>query len=157
MSHGERRDGVHVVTTARLRPPQTPVVWSGTARRMRRKDLARLEFISESLLLRRNQRKAPRIGVPFTPSLPRAAPQEILGLPMVKCGEPGENSVSVARNSRFFSSSTRSIMAHKNSRNLGEKGEGARAARSKKSNGEMAPGTRRPITILGKLSGKQFT
>ncbi|KAJ1169737.1 hypothetical protein NDU88_001628 [Pleurodeles waltl] len=46
-------------------------------------------------------------------------------------------------------------MAPKSSRNPGEKGEGARAARTKKSNGEMAPGTKRPIPTLGKISGKQ--
>ncbi|KAJ1117487.1 hypothetical protein NDU88_005687 [Pleurodeles waltl] len=48
-------------------------------------------------------------------------------------------------------------MAPKNRQNPGEKGEGARAAQTKKSNGEMAPGTRRPIPTLGKMSGKQST
>ncbi|KAJ1100650.1 hypothetical protein NDU88_005731 [Pleurodeles waltl] len=43
------------------------------------------------------------------------------------------------------------------SRNLGEKGEGTQGARAKKSNGEMAPGTRRPTPTLGKPSGKLST
>ncbi|KAJ1141709.1 hypothetical protein NDU88_008037 [Pleurodeles waltl] len=57
----------------------------------------------------------------------------------------------------IFISGLTNIMVPKNSQNPGEKGEGARAARTKKSNGEMAPGTRRPIPTLWKMSGKQST
>ncbi|KAJ1138658.1 hypothetical protein NDU88_005039 [Pleurodeles waltl] len=46
-------------------------------------------------------------------------------------------------------------MAPKTSRNLGEKGEGTRATRAKKSSGEMAPGNKRSTLTLGKISGKQ--
>ncbi|KAJ1106031.1 hypothetical protein NDU88_003434 [Pleurodeles waltl] len=45
-------------------------------------------------------------------------------------------------------------MAPKISQNLGEKGEGARAARIKKLNGELIPRSRSPASTLGKLSGK---
>ncbi|KAJ1171519.1 hypothetical protein NDU88_003380 [Pleurodeles waltl] len=45
-------------------------------------------------------------------------------------------------------------MAPKSSRNLGEKGEGARIARIGKPNGELIPGSRRPASTTGKLSGK---
>ncbi|KAJ1143362.1 hypothetical protein NDU88_009671 [Pleurodeles waltl] len=41
--------------------------------------------------------------------------------------------------------------------NLGEKGEGARVARTKRPNGEMATGTRRPTPTLGKTTGKLST
>ncbi|KAJ1156843.1 hypothetical protein NDU88_009560 [Pleurodeles waltl] len=47
-------------------------------------------------------------------------------------------------------------MVPKNSRNLGEKGEGTQA-RAKKPNGEMAHGTRRPTPTLRKPSGKLST
>ncbi|KAJ1166315.1 hypothetical protein NDU88_006720 [Pleurodeles waltl] len=45
-------------------------------------------------------------------------------------------------------------MAPKSSRNLGEKGEGVRTARMKKPNGQFIPGSRRPASTTGKLSGK---
>ncbi|KAJ1206712.1 hypothetical protein NDU88_002113 [Pleurodeles waltl] len=45
----------------------------------------------------------------------------------------------------------RAIMAPKSSRNLGEKGEGARIG---KANGESIPRSRRPVSATGKLSGK---